>query len=533
MFSSKPLIVLLGALATASGILAQVDVTKPIDFDGEIRPLVTKYCIRCHNADKAKSGVRLDRVRAVPEDRELFLLQEILEQITDEEMPPEDEPQPTPAERTRLRHWLRATIEAGRERSRGIHGTMRRLTIAQYRNTLRDLLGLREDITGTLPPDAPSKDGFLNDTDTLLLSPLLLEAYFDLAEKALDLSLVDVTSKPVIQNFRMDLGRKVNASPCPDRLILGANSHLLSNEDFVVTELVPPKSFDFEPFAMQRSFRFIEGYRGNDTVRGWREYDSIYHAVFACMRGNPGYPKGLAYQVVDEGLLLRPAIPSAEIFGVESTYGPRANFKISLRELPSGGLFRVTVRAAKYDDGLLLERRDAPRGDEPGQLTVPLANGLQVVQVRHAGVHQIDIHEAAVSDSRAKQNGTLTLRLGDRTFSSRRAHLPAFLVVRLTSGLLTVGVDRDGKPTAEKIVLTRLPDSDPLAARFLRFEKRGPQARCPCRAAPRLRKHAQSGGLAARGNESAAAGFRVRRCHQQLSPARRGEEQRQLPSGSA
>jgi len=44
--------------------------------------------------------------------------------------------------------------------------------------------------------------------------------------------------------------------------------------------------------------------------------------------------------------LLRPAIPSAELFQVESTYGPKANFKISLRELPDEGRFRVTVRAA-------------------------------------------------------------------------------------------------------------------------------------------------------------------------------------------
>ena len=32
-----------------------------------------------------------------------------------------------------------------------------------------------------------------------------------------------------------------------------------------------------------------------------------------------------------------------------------ANFKISLRELPDHGNFRVTVKAARYDDGLLLD----------------------------------------------------------------------------------------------------------------------------------------------------------------------------------
>ena len=44
---------------------------------------------------------------------------------------------------------------------------------------------------------------------------------------------------------------------------------------------------------------------GNDTVRGWREYDSIYHSVFACLRGSVGYPKGHATDMVPQGLLLR------------------------------------------------------------------------------------------------------------------------------------------------------------------------------------------------------------------------------------
>ena len=95
--------------------------------------------------------------------------------------------------------------------------------------------------------------------------------------------------------------------------------------------------------------------RGNDTVRGWREYDSIYHAVFAYMRGSNGYPKGDPYSTVPQGLLLRPAIPDDEMFGADGTYGPKANFKISLRELPDHGRFRVTVMAAKYNDGLLLD----------------------------------------------------------------------------------------------------------------------------------------------------------------------------------
>ncbi|MES2792226.1 MAG: hypothetical protein V4719_21595, partial [Planctomycetota bacterium] len=112
-----------------------------------------------------------------------------------------------------------------------------------------------------------------------------------------------------------------------------------------MTEPQPTKPFDFNPFAMRTHYDFIEGYIGNDTIREWKKFDSIYHSVFACVRGTPGYPKGEAYQVIPQGLALRPSIPSSEIFGVSNTYGPMANFKISLRELPDHGNFRVTVTA--------------------------------------------------------------------------------------------------------------------------------------------------------------------------------------------
>ena len=304
--------------------------TEEQTFHDVVLPLITKHCLRCHNADVRKSGVHLDQLTAIPEDRQLPLMKGILKQVADEVMPPQDEPQPNPEERRKLTEWITRAMTIAMARNTQKNGSVRRLTVAQYRNSLRDLLGLDEDLTEVLPPDGISKDGFANHGNTLLLSPLQVENYFDIAEKSLDLCLVDENSKPSIQNFRMDLGKAINSQPCPDNLVLGANSLLLNNADFIVTQLTPTKPFDYQPFFMQTKFDFIEGYVGNDTIREWRKFDSIYHAVFACMRGSPGYPKGEAFRTVPNGFLLRPAIPSPEIFGVSDTYGPmKQNFKIS------------------------------------------------------------------------------------------------------------------------------------------------------------------------------------------------------------
>lgn len=384
-----------------SALLIPLPVNGQIDqasFRKDVEPLLREFCFRCHNADNMKSGIRVDRLNGKLEDRNLKLWSHIRGQLKEETMPPDDEPQPTAAQRKKLLEWIDQALVVAKSRPAEKNGSVRRLTVAQYRNTLRDLLGLEDDLTDILPPDAVSKDGFLNNQQSMQLSPVLVEAYFDIADKALDRCIVDEEEKPSIQNFRMDFGAGINPRPFPEKLILGALSQLLENQDFVVTELTPRKPFDFTPFRMRKKYRFIEGYQGNATVRGWREYDSIYHSVFACVRGNPGYPKGQPYNLVPEGLLLRPAIPSAELFGVESTYGPKANFKISLRELPDQGRFRVTVRAARYDDGLLLERGVAPAAASPNAQVAKDLTTPQTIRIEKAGIYQVDAFGQAAEE---------------------------------------------------------------------------------------------------------------------------------------
>ncbi len=382
----------LGFLVPVASLLSKEPAEVQRDFRGNIQPLLKKFCFNCHGEKKAKASIRVDYLDGTVPDREVRHWEVILKQLRKEEMPPEDEPQPSKAERVAMEGWIDEALKMARLRVRPKNGGARRLTVSQYRNTLRDLLGIEEDLTGVMPPDGMSKDGFVNNGQSMLLSPLLVESYFDIAERALDLAIVDEKSKPKIQMFRVELGQEINTEPCPDKLTLGANSHLLPNDSFVVHQPVPEKPFDFTPFKMRTQWRFNEGYRGNDTVRGWREYNSIYHSVFACMRGTPGYPLGKAHQVAADGLLLRPAIPSAEVWQVASTYGPQANFKISLRELPRHGKFRVRIKAAKYEDALLLPAPSAPAGPSTAAVTVTNLAKPQTVHIPNAGIYQADVY---------------------------------------------------------------------------------------------------------------------------------------------
>ncbi len=490
----------LGQFATAQPI----DEPNQLAFTETIQPLLDRYCVRCHTLENQESGIRVDQLTSEIRDEQLSLLKGIQKQIELGEMPPADEVQPSAAEAERLLQWISDSLIAVRLRNTDRHGTIRRLTVSQYRNSLRDLLGLTEDLTNVLPPDGISKDGFSNNSQSMVLSPLQVESYLDIAAAALELCIVDEARPPAIQTFRMELGKGINDNPCPDSLILGANSELLNNADFVVTQPIPDKPFPFTPFVMRSNYDFIEGYQGNDTVRDWRKFDSIYHSVFACVRGTPGYPKGEAYEVIDQGLLLRPAIPSAEIFGVENTYGPKANFKISLRELPDSGNFRVRVRASKYDDALLLEAASdiedsgGPVEDATASemLFADLASASSrtaagaaaslhsdTVTIQRPGIYRVDVYLTAPDGE-----SLLQLQLGERHFSGKLlgsspvmfppnnadAHATPFMVLRLAAGNCEVRARLGDNSKLQGVRFSQLADDHELTQKFQRFEARMP-----------------------------------------------------------
>src|SRR5262249_27637322 len=149
----------------------------------------------------------------------------------------------------------------------------------------------------------------------------------------------------------------------------------------------------------------------------------------------------------------------------ESTYGPRANFKIALRELPENGRFRVTVLAARYDDGLLLDLGEKPLETDETIVCRDLKSP-QTVSIKQAGVYQVDIHAA-----KGAKPAELTLTLGEGHFTGTPGQ-PAFLVVRLPKGELPVSA-KGAVP--ERVTFTPLAADHELAKRFAAFEKRAPQ----------------------------------------------------------
>ena len=156
-----------------------------------LRPFLKSYCVQCHGPDKQKGDRRFDQLTgdfAKLEEAETF--QEILDQLNLGEMPPKGKPQPKADELKRVVAHLTQSLARARESAKENSGkvVLRRLNREEYRNTIRDLFGLKMvdfDPTITFPPD-DAVEGFDNVGEGLVTSDHLLRNYLEAARKVAD-----------------------------------------------------------------------------------------------------------------------------------------------------------------------------------------------------------------------------------------------------------------------------------------------------------------------------------------------------------
>ena len=151
---------------------------------------VSKYCYKCHGEEKQKADRRFDVLgTSIVDFRQQESWQEILDQLNLGDMPPEDEVQPTEAEKLAVIDTITHGISESREKFSGTgrHTVLRRLNKFEYTNTVSDLLGLNTE-SWNPAADFPADvivDGFDNQGAELVTSGLLLEKYFPAAEGAI------------------------------------------------------------------------------------------------------------------------------------------------------------------------------------------------------------------------------------------------------------------------------------------------------------------------------------------------------------
>lgn len=165
----------------------------------KVAPLLSKYCVQCHGAEKPKGGIELQHLKtSVDAWKSHRFLENVAPQIEAGEMPPDNKPQPSAEEKALLVRELRgarARLEKGDFPRQPGRTTIRRLNRNEYNNTVRDLFGVKFLPGNDFPADGAGGEGFDNVGDSLFLPPVLMEKYVNASRRILDALMADPVAK--------------------------------------------------------------------------------------------------------------------------------------------------------------------------------------------------------------------------------------------------------------------------------------------------------------------------------------------------
>src|SRR5579862_6357922 len=172
--------------------------------DGGSSPLISKYCVGCHNEKVKTAGIALEIAAAAPVAGDAGVWEKVLRKIRTGEMPPRGLPRPAEDE---SRAFTRA-LESELDKAAAAHPNpgrpaIHRLNRAEYNNAVRDLLGLDLNLAADFPPDDAGY-GFDNIADVLSVSPMLTEKYLAAAGKISRLAVGAVKISPSIDQVDVD-----------------------------------------------------------------------------------------------------------------------------------------------------------------------------------------------------------------------------------------------------------------------------------------------------------------------------------------
>ena len=174
-------------------------------FRDGVRPVLEARCFSCHSGAEAEGELDLSIYKnetdalAAPE-----VWERVIERVNLVEMPPEGSPGLNDDHRRAVFTWINthrmvhedcAQIATDGSQSYYAGYVMsRRLSRAEYNNTIRDLVGLDLRPADRFPSDGSGGEGFDNAGDTLFVSSVLLEQYLAVAGEVLDAALAPAAS---------------------------------------------------------------------------------------------------------------------------------------------------------------------------------------------------------------------------------------------------------------------------------------------------------------------------------------------------
>jgi len=223
-----------GAALIALGLSASAAAEFPDAF-------FANYCYECHDDLTAEGEIRLDNAadRAWSSPDSLDFFERILNVLESGEMPPRDEThRPSAAETEAVTGYLKQQLLSHSKKGSTV---LRRLNRREYENTIEDLFGFSFEVPAGFPPDQTAH-GFDNVGEDLVLSPPLMESFFEAAVTVAD-ELFPPPPKPLVSKT-VKRGPEQMAISYSSSMVIDGSMRLAQRTPTVIRSCTWPTSFE-------------------------------------------------------------------------------------------------------------------------------------------------------------------------------------------------------------------------------------------------------------------------------------------------
>jgi hypothetical protein len=308
------------------------------------RALINQYCVTCHNERAKTAALLLDKVDIDHAGEHAEVWEKVVRKLRGGMMPPQGMPRPDQAKIDGLITWLETSLD----QAQAAHpdpgrSALHRLNRTEYANAIRDLLGLKVNVSAVLPADDES-NGFDNIAEVLRVSPSLLEAYLAASREVSSLAVGDPQTPTVGQSFQVppDLAQDQHIEGLP----LGTRGGILIHHNFPLDA-----DYEFNVFLLRNIVGYLTGME---------------------------FPHQIEISIDGERVFIAP------VGGEEDLKLVDTNLALAGDTLDARLRTKVHVKAGPHDVSVAFLRRDSAESDEPLQpftrdLDLQNMNGIPLI----------------------------------------------------------------------------------------------------------------------------------------------------------
>lgn len=161
---------------------------KPLDIPVSARDALQENCIDCHSGREAEARLDLQAMLAEPLEHNFAQWRNVVREVSEQRMPPEDSATMTADTRADLGNALSTAINATAQLHTSDPGpsVVRRLTSAEYDYSIEDLTGLQLRLGEQFVSDGVGGSGFTNSSAAQFMQDATLERYLEAAKRVAD-----------------------------------------------------------------------------------------------------------------------------------------------------------------------------------------------------------------------------------------------------------------------------------------------------------------------------------------------------------